>query len=49
MQLVNAREKIEDAKQALLLLLSLHKSYKSSVQKILVGRPTLGLNNMTSI
>jgi len=46
-KLMNARDKgIKDEEQSLFLLASLSKSYKPLVQSILVGKSTLGLDDV---
>ena len=48
-QLLNADDNIEDEEQALILLASLPKSYKSIVQTMLVRKTTLKMDEMTPI
>jgi len=48
-QLLNDDNKIEDEEQALPLLASLPKSYKPTVQTMLVGKTTLKLDEVTMV
>ncbi|KHN03674.1 Retrovirus-related Pol polyprotein from transposon TNT 1-94, partial [Glycine soja] len=45
-QLLNANDKFSDEEQALLLLVSLPRSFKALVQTFLVGRSTLNLDEV---
>jgi len=47
-QLLNADDNIEDEEQALILLASLPKSYKSIVQTMLVEKTTLKMDEVTA-
>ena len=46
-QLLNARNKLSNEEQVLLLLASLPRSFKALVQTLLVGRSTLNLDEVT--
>jgi len=48
-QLLKPDGKIEDEEQALLLLASLPKSYKSIVHTMLVGKTMLKLHEVTTV
>lgn len=48
-QLLNAGDKIQDEEQALLLLASLPKSFKTVVQTMLIGRTSLKLDEVVAV